>query len=162
MLTAFRAIIRGPAGTVHQVPIPEFVWSAYTHLVQVHMVSIASPLLDDMHGWLTVVYYTCALASFRAAHNHVTLHLYLTAALPAMSSCIRIGPHCLTFYTPEEHNKKWTAQVQQHLPSIAIAGRYEPARSARTCISWLLWFWSSQDQLNDPEHAFDNCCCHDC
>lgn len=99
MHTAFLIITWGTASTVHQKPITELVGCGCAYIVQLHMVSTASPLLDDMHERLTAQY-THALASFRAAQDLVMLHLHLTAALPAMSSCIHIGPHCLTLLHP--------------------------------------------------------------
>ena len=77
------------------------------------MVLLASPLLDDMHEC------SVTLTLLQASKLLATMSCCKTAALPAVLSCTHVLPHCPTPYTPEEHHKNWTAQVQQHLSCIA-------------------------------------------
>jgi len=123
MHTAFLAIIRGTAGTVHHNPITELVCSGYAYDVQFHVVLLASPLLDDMHEC------SVTLTLLQASKLLATMSCCKTAALPAMLSCTHVLPHCLTPYTPEEHQdcSGSAASIMHCKQGTHLAERCKPA-----------------------------------
>jgi len=141
----------GTASTVHQKPITELVCAGCTHIVQNHVMSLASALHDDMHECFG------ALTLLQALELLVNMSCCKTAALPAMSSCSRICPIVLHF--SNELFRFCSIHQSLHAVNNPVQ-RCKPAHPAEIYTSLLLWFWSFQDQLIIPSSAFNDCCCY--